>query len=498
MHYDLIIVGAGPAGLALAQCLRNTYKKILIIEKESVIGGCHRVLRVPINGEDIFTEHSPRVYSGTYKTFDMLLKDMNTSFDSIYTQYKFSITNIGNQTVFSTLKFTEICKLAFQFFLLILNDNHGVNISIGDYMKKSNFKKESIDLVDRLTRLTDGAGSDKYTLNEFLELFNQQIFYKLYQPVLPNDKGLFKIWLEFLESNHIEFMLNTSVISINYDPKTNMATSVIVTDNSSSSTKIITGDKIVLATPPQSFVNILKNSIDEVKNTFMHIDRLVTYAKNTAYLTYISMTFHWNEILKLPTVYGFPKSDWGIIFIVLTDYMKFEQSSSKTVISCTISYTDVKSSVTNKTANEYNENEVEDLKSEVFRQLKESFPDIPTETISLLTPEMTYNTTISKWESSGTAFITSAQETFIPFVGQIPNLFNLGTQNGKQIYKLTTLESAVTNAVYLSHIFHPNLKYVYKVQNIYTLSQLFLLIFIIIIIIILILIYKRVSKRKNG
>ena len=92
MHYDLIIVGAGPAGLALAQCLRNTYKKILIIEKESVIGGCHRVLRVPINGEEIFTEHSPRVYSGTYKTFDMLLKDMNTSFDALFTQYKFSIT----------------------------------------------------------------------------------------------------------------------------------------------------------------------------------------------------------------------------------------------------------------------------------------------------------------------------------------------------------------------------------------------------------------------
>jgi len=45
MKYDLIIIGAGPSGLALAQCLRNDFNKILIIEKESSIGGCHRVIR---------------------------------------------------------------------------------------------------------------------------------------------------------------------------------------------------------------------------------------------------------------------------------------------------------------------------------------------------------------------------------------------------------------------------------------------------------------------
>ena len=51
-NYDLIIVGAGPAGLALAQCMRKTYKKILIIERESEIGGCHRVRRVDYNNEN--------------------------------------------------------------------------------------------------------------------------------------------------------------------------------------------------------------------------------------------------------------------------------------------------------------------------------------------------------------------------------------------------------------------------------------------------------------
>ena len=76
MNYDLVIVGAGPSGLALAQCLRNTYNKILIIDKESEIGGCHRVRRV----DTIFTEHGPRIYSNTYKNFQMLLKDMDNDF----------------------------------------------------------------------------------------------------------------------------------------------------------------------------------------------------------------------------------------------------------------------------------------------------------------------------------------------------------------------------------------------------------------------------------
>ena len=102
MNYELIIVGAGPAGLALAQCLRSTYKnKILIIEKESEIGGCHRVRRV----DKIFTEHGPRIYSNTYKNFQMLLKDMDSDFYKLFTPSNFSISESGGQTAFSTISF---------------------------------------------------------------------------------------------------------------------------------------------------------------------------------------------------------------------------------------------------------------------------------------------------------------------------------------------------------------------------------------------------------
>jgi len=184
----------------------------------------------------------------------------------------------------------------------------------------------------------------------------------------------------------------------------------------------------------------------------------------------------------------------AVAFIVLSDYMTFDQESSITVISCTVTISDVKSSITGKTANEtQTEKEIID---EVFRQLKESFPGLDTPTISLLSPEMCYNT--QRWETSGNAFISSSKEDFLPFLGKIPNLFNVGTQNGKHIYRLTSMESAVTNAVYLAHLLKPRLKKVYKIKNFFTVVDLCLIIMIVIVFILIIIIYKSVSKRKNG
>ena len=70
-NYDYIIIGAGPSGLSLAHILPDN-KKILIIERNSSIGGCHRVDRV----QGLFTEHGPRIYSYAYVNFNKLLKEI--------------------------------------------------------------------------------------------------------------------------------------------------------------------------------------------------------------------------------------------------------------------------------------------------------------------------------------------------------------------------------------------------------------------------------------
>ena len=74
---DYIIIGAGPCGLTLAHYLSRNNKKVLLIDMNDDIGGCHRVKRV--NGR--LTEHGPRVYIDNYLTLKNALKLQKTLYD---------------------------------------------------------------------------------------------------------------------------------------------------------------------------------------------------------------------------------------------------------------------------------------------------------------------------------------------------------------------------------------------------------------------------------
>ena len=493
-NYDLIIIGSGPSGLSLAQCLRNTYKKILIIEKLDIIGGCHKVVRD--KDTNLFTEHGPRIYSDSYKNFQMLLRDMNQDFFNLFVPYNFSISEIGGQTVFTTLKFTELLKLSWQFFLLILDNNHGKDRSLKEFMNYHNFNEKSVDMIDRIARLTDGAGADRYTLNEFLQIFNQQFFHKLYQPNKPNDEGFLKTWREFLENDGITFKLNTEITKLNLE---NNKIKSVSTDNDE-----IYGKNFVLAMPPESFIKILGNSDDLIKNSFMNFEKLDKFSQATEYNEYICITFHWYEKIILPKIYGFPRSEWGIAFIVLSDYMDLSADKSKTLISCAITIPNSVSSRINKTANEINYSNKDELINETLLQLKEAFPQLPNPDKSILYSGNYYNDTEKKWGSKyDEAFISTSNKGFLPFSGKIDNLYNLGTHNGKQKYKFTSLESAVTNGIYLSHILNKELEKKYPIQDIFSLRDMILIIIYTILLIICIFVFcnlyiKNNCNNKNG
>ena len=123
MNYDIVIVGAGPSGLALAQCCSFINKKVLIIEKENDIGGCHRVRRIKSGDEFLFNEHGPRIYSSTYKVFITLLKKMDLDFYDLFVPYKFNITTIGRESIWTALTFGELFMLFSDFIALLINDN---------------------------------------------------------------------------------------------------------------------------------------------------------------------------------------------------------------------------------------------------------------------------------------------------------------------------------------------------------------------------------------
>lgn len=483
-QYDVIIIGAGPTGLALAQCYLKINNNILIIDKENDIGGCHRVRRVYNNNlnESLFSEHGPRIYSNTYKVFISLLKDMGINFDDLFVKYNFQIAQIGGETVWNTLNYTELFVFLIEYFKLLFNDNYGVNLSMKNFLLKNNFSEKSIDLIDRICRLTDGANIDKYTLNEFLQLFNQQILYNLYQPKLPNDVGLFDFWKKYLLKNNVDFLLNSKVTQL--IPNNNKIESIIVNNEK------IYCDKLIIATPPLNIVELLENSGNSlIRNSFGDFDKLKAWANYTAYIDYISITFHWNTKLDLPKVYGFPKTSWGIAYIVLSDYMTFKEAASKTVISAAITITDKRSRTLNKTANQcYDKNEII---NETFNQLKESFPNLPLPTVSLLSSGIYYDKDLQKWTSIDTAYVLNIQDFNLDFSSKtISNLFNVGTHNNKSIYKFTSLESSVTNAVKLSHLLDSRLTKMFPILSSFTTRDLIIMFMIIISIIFLYYKYK--------
>ena len=96
--YDLVIVGAGPAGLALAHTSSSIYRRILIIDKELEIGGCHRVKR---NSDGMFTEHGPRIYLSIYYNFFNLMNEMGLKVEDVFVNYKYSFYDVATSKICS-------------------------------------------------------------------------------------------------------------------------------------------------------------------------------------------------------------------------------------------------------------------------------------------------------------------------------------------------------------------------------------------------------------
>lgn len=467
--YDLIIIGAGPAGLALAYYLKSKNLKILIIDRENTIGGCHRVRRVKINNEDVFTEHGPRIYLNSFVNFIELLKDFGFNFNDLYkTNNRMNTFKIISDNLLPNITITEIFILIYIFIIYLFNDNYGTDITMHDFMVNYNFSQKTYDFIDKLCVATDGADARRYTLNKFLAGSDQNAFYTGYQPILPNDIGLFKIWKNNL--NNVDFMFNSEIINITENS--------IITKNN----KIINGNKIIFAIPPVNLIKILNNIPNKsIKNCFGDINQLNKWSNDTKYLYYITVVFHWDKKLILEDKATFAtNTEWCILQEILSDVMIFNNKSSKTVISCAITKRDVKSNRINKTANECSEKELID---EIYYQLLTKYNNLPVPTIAVISPGNYISN--NEWIDADTAFISTAiNNTYIPFQSKtIQSLYNLGTHNGKSLYKYTSIEAAISNSKALAFELYPDLMNKYQIKKpLWTLKNVLLLIIIIIII----------------
>lgn len=438
--YDHVIIGAGPCGLTLAYYLAKYNKKVLLIDRQGTIGGCHRVRRV----NNYFTEHGPRIYLHNYFSLIDVLSDMGRSFDDLFTPYNFSMLgSIGSTS--SKFLFKERMAMAYEFIKFMINEQPSHNMTMLEFAKSYGFTDESIKMVDNLCKLTDGGTINNYTLYEFNQILNQNVLYGIFQPKKPNDVGLFKIWEDALnKTGNVELMLNTEIDKIISSDKADM----VVTKNG----KQIQASTFIFAIPPKFMMPIIKSSTNI--NMFGEYNDLNRWAINTAYLIYIPIVFHWNIKLQLEQIVPFPSSDYGLVHVILSDYMDFANPNSLTVIVCTVKNADQKSSYNGKTANECNEKELID---EVFRQLKLIRPNLPAPMVSLLSPEMFKNKETGNWDSTDSAFFYT-KDGYRPNSSVYNNLFWVGTHNGASDYSFTSFQSAQENAIALLHQLEPNSK----------------------------------------
>lgn len=473
VKYNYVIIGGGPTGMTLAWILSSHGKKVVLIEKEESLGGCHRVQRV----DGFLTEHGPRVYSNSYVNFITILSDMGLSFESLFTEYNFEISKIDEMTI-QSLSFSEKMAFVRSFLYLIINPNYGKNVSMKDFMKNNSFSDIAYDYIERVCRLTDGASVEDYTLFQFLQLMNQQLFYKLYQPKLPNDKGLIKIWEDKLKKNDVDILLNSTVTKINYKDK---IINISLLKNGSQMN--VEGDKYILALPPKPLYNLIISS-QGIENSFGDINVLKDWKSKNSYFDYIPLTFHYYKKIDLPKLYGFPRTPWGIVFIILSNYMDFSDEPSKTTISICITMTDIKNKK-GKTANQSS-------KEEIIEYVKEQLPFFPNPDKIIISPNVVRSG--DKWINIDTAFVVTSQNRFLDYQSKIDNLHAVGIQNGHSNYNFTSLESSVQNAIHYCIKEIPELKYRYQIKY---LNELRYIIFEILIFIGLLYILYKIKNYKK-
>ena len=482
---DFIIVGAGPSGLTFATLCALNNIKVLLIEKESTIGGCHRVNRVfnkDLN-EYIFSEHGPRVYSSSFLNFINILKLIGINFYDYFSLYNFDTFEFARKSIFEIFSLKESLIL----FSNILFNMQKQKITMKEFMEYYNFSDKAKNHIDGLCRISDGSGYDRYSLEQFIQLINQQTLYKMYQPKMPLDNGLFKYWENFL--------LNTKNVVIK---KSTILNKCIINDkNEIIIVEDINGNKysgnnIIIACPPISVINII-NKLN-IPDAFIDFDKFKNFAKKTAYLEYIPIIFHWNEKIELPKKKDFPpSSEWGVIYIELTDYMTFEEKNSKTVVSTNISKTDVISSFLKKTANDCTDEQ--ELINEVLRQLNISIKP----TVSIVSPNIYKDLETNTWKNKDTAFFNTVTEEDVYFKSdKYKNLYTVGTHNKNSSYYFTSFESAVSNAIVAFNILNEkniNIK-IEKPFGIIEILNYIIIIFISYLLI-LVVVKKLIIKKNN-
>jgi hypothetical protein len=338
--------------------------------------------------------------------------------------------------------------MSFAWFRFLWNPDYGLDVSLEEFSKAHSFSAKAADYLDRLARLTDGAGIDRYSLNQFISFLDHTSFYRIYIQRDPNDILLFPPWQKFLVDSGVTLVFEASISEI-------IEGGVKTKDGTE-----FKGDQVIFAVPPTYLNLVLKQSSAAFRDAFGPSKEFSDYSLATKYIDYLTFEFQWDRKVVIPDTKGFPVTPWDLAFVVLSDY--FESYREKTLITAVVSFFDVKAPRLGKTVNECS---AEELKQEVFLQLKDVFPDLEAPDRILQSPGDQFDQENKAWETYDWAFVRTARAPVLPAQSPVCSwLFTVGTHNAKSPFHLTSMESAVANAVSFGHEFWPGTEKVYPLQ----------------------------------
>jgi hypothetical protein len=404
VQYDIVIVGGGPTGLTIATHLAGT-AKVLVVEQNDSIGGCHYVDR---HDDGLFSEHGPRVYSGAYVNMRNILECIGVSWDSIFTPCTWSPDLIDGKVWYGHFSTSEILAVSAAFLAFAVSKEWAKGVSVATWTKSHGFSPKSRRYMDLVCRFSDGAGSARYSMYEFLSGFNEHIPYGFYEPREPLDTTLWPAWQSYLESAGVAVSTGTHVVGI--DART-------ITTTSNGRTGRVGFKKLILAIPPYSAHRLLPSE-----------PGLAAFAKATRYDEYWSLSCHYASQPTLPR--GQITTPWGLVFIG----MPF-QKEKYWVVSISASVRNVKSPVTGKTLKATSDEA--DAAAEIVRQFRAA--------TGCGAPDRVTYTEPKYWDHD--AFVASAGAGYFGPELSMGNVYTVGPHNGASSYHFTSFESAVQNAM---------------------------------------------------
>ena len=408
-QYDTIIVGAGPAGMTLATYLPG---RILVLEQNADVGGCHYVDR---GTDGLFSEHGPRVYSGAYINTKAVLKTIGVHWDDVFVKHAWSPDVIDSKSWYSHMTLRESALLSVAFATYIARPDRFKAVSVDAWATSKNFSSSARAYMNQVCLFSDGAGSDRYSMFEFMSGFNEHMLYPFYEPKHAHDKVLWPRWKAYLTHKGVEIKTNTCVRALD-------ASGTVITIDTG---ERLTAPRIIFAIPPKPLASILKKS-KLVEPGFE------AFATQTKYNEYWSVACHFDRKPSLGR--GVQSTPWGLMYV----NMPFGSASeSYFVVSVAATRFDVPSPTTHKTLKETT-NDAE-ATNEIVRQLMEVIDGPPP--VHTSTPNPKFGDHDAFVAAAGTGFFGPRLTCC-----QFP-VYTVGTHNGESNYHFTSFESAVQNAL---------------------------------------------------